>query len=363
METIFLFLVILSGLVLAHEGGHFIAAKLSGVRVDEFALGFPPRLFAVRRGQTDYSVNLLPLGGFVRIAGEDGRANSVSAGGSGRLFHELPFVSKLTILFAGVAVNWIAAVFLFGALQVAGAPIAITDEESVSNANVVVTSVATQSPAETAGLRLGDRIVSLKALDGTTFTPSIISGVQEFVRSNAGKEVVVTLQRNQEERSHTLVPRENPPEGQGALGVSLQRVVSVSYPWHEAIWRGAFVSFSLSIEMLRALGGIVHDMVSGNRIAADVAGPVGIAALTGDAASLGFFALVNFVAILSLNLAILNAVPFPALDGGRVAVAIVESAIHRSLPARGMAWFHALGFAILLLLLFVLTVHDVRNFL
>lgn len=363
METIFLFIIILSGLVLAHEGGHFLAAKRAGVRVEEFGLGFPPRVWGIRRGETLYSVNLLPLGGFVRVAGEDGIPHAANAPDTHRLFATQPFHVKVWILLAGVAINWFIAALFFGGMQVAGTSIAVDDSDALEGAVVAILGVAQNSPAANAGIALGDRIVAFQAPDGISLSPTKLSDVQAFIQTHAGKELQVTLLRNGEERSVSLVPRLEPPEGQGPLGVSLQRITNVSYPWYEALWRGFFVSVSLSIAMLQGLGDVVHDAFVEHSVPDDLSGPVGIAALTGDAASLGFAALIHFIAILSLNLALLNAFPFPALDGGRIAVAAVEAVIRRPLPARGMAWFHMAGFLLLIFLLLAVTVQDVQKLL
>lgn len=366
LETILLFIIILGVLVFVHEGGHFVAAKLSGVRVDEFGLGFPPRLFAHRRGETEYTINALPFGGFVRVFGEDGRipdASSLTGEHDTRSFALKSFSAKMQILFAGVAMNWILAAVLFGILQVIGAPVSVPDDEAAPHALVTIADVSRESPAALSGLVLGDTILALRSSDAALEHPQAIADVQSFIQTHRGKDIELLVQRNRETRTVHVTPRENPPKGEGALGVSLLRVASVAYPWYEALWRGFFVAVSLTFSLFAAFGDIAHDFFVDQRVTDGLAGPVGIAVLTGDALSLGVVALLNFIAILSLNLAILNALPFPALDGGRVALIVVEGFLRRPLPARGVAWMHALGFALLIAFVIAITVRDVRNLL
>ena len=359
MLTVLLFIVILGILVLAHEGGHFLAAKLNGVRVHEFGFGFPPRLWARRHGETEYSVNLLPLGGFVRIAGEDGRDEGTERG---RSFSEKRFLVKFTMLGAGVAVNWMIAAFLLGTLQIFGAPIAVSDAENIA-ANVTVSAVAPASPAASAGLLAGDTIIGLAAEDGSA-VPATIREVQKFLSIHAGKEVRLTLRRGEDEpRTLSAVPRTQPPEGEGPLGVALVRVAKVSHPWYEAPFRGVFVAASLSIAVVQGLGDMVGSLLADGRLAEGITGPVGIAVATGQVQTLGFGALLAFIAVLSLNLAVLNAIPFPALDGGRVAIAALEGLFRRPFPLRVVAWFHAAGFTALMAIVLLITYRDVRNLL
>jgi len=384
--NIILFIAILALLILAHEGGHFWAAKRAGVYVHEFGIGFPPRLFAWRKGETEYSVNLLPFGGFVRIAGEDGSTASTHSTGSTsslqassgqarspqggtdendippeRNFVNQPLVTKLGIVLAGVAANWLLAALLLGALQTAGAPIAVPDDEAVTSAQVTITNVADGSPAEEAGIIPGDTVRELSS-GAETLIPSRISDVQSFIEQHTGEAMGILVSRGEETRALTVVPRTDPPEGEGALGVALARVAHVRYPWYEAPWRGVFASLSLTVTLVEGFGETIGTFVREGRAVEGLAGPVGIAYLTGEVRSLGLLFLMNFVALLSLNLAVLNVIPFPALDGGRAAVALIEQVRGRAISSRILGRVHAAGFALLIFLLLAITVRDIQTY-
>jgi regulator of sigma E protease len=357
--TILLTIGILAVLVLAHEGGHFFAAKRAGVRVDEFGFGFPPRLLSRRRGETTYSLNLLPFGGFVRILGEDGDRQEDPE----RNFTRKPLWVQLNILLAGVAMNWIVAAGIFGAVTIIGAPIAVSDDEGFPDAAVTITAVAKGSPAERAGIKTGDAIVAIRSTEASLDPVHRISDVQELLRKEAGKELTLVLRRNGEERTVELTPRISPPEGEGPAGVALVRLASVSYPWYEAWWRGMFIAAMMTVTMAQGFADLLLKLLSGGNIGGELAGPIGIAAITGEVRTLGVLFVLNFIAMLSLNLVLLNALPFPALDGGRALTAVIERVSGKRISPRLLAWFHAAGFTLLMVLILLLTIHDLRTFL
>ena len=354
--TVVLFIGILGALVLAHEAGHFFAAKRAGVRVHEFGIGFPPKLYGKQFGETEYTINLLPFGGFVRIEGEDG---SGTAHPTRESFVAKPLRTKLLIVLAGVIINWLLAAALFGIVQAAGTAVAISDDAIGEDPRVTLTSIADDSPAAQAGLSVGDSITAITTSGGMVQVDKI-GQVQEVLTSHSGEEVTLVLRRGEDMRSVALTPRENPPSGEGAIGVSLVRVATVKYPWYEAPWRGVFLAGSLTISMLESFGDMFRTLIVEQRAVEGLAGPVGIAYLTGEVRSLGTMFLLNFVAILSLNLAILNAIPFPALDGGRAVVALIERIRGRALSAQLLGRVNATGFAVLLLLIVAITIRDIR---
>lgn len=350
IATALLFIAVLSVLVLVHEGGHFFAAKRAGVRVHEFGFGFPPRIWSRTRGETTYSINALPFGGFVRIEGEDGGTPS---GDPERSFAAKPARTKLLILLAGVFMNWVLAALLFGVVEAFPHPVA---------SGVSIASIRDGSPAAEAGFFEGDRIVRLDAAGDDAVRPRSVYDASSFIREHRGKEIVFTVKRGENALRIPAVPRRDPPAGEGWLGVQFtQESTIVSTPWYEAPLRGALVTGSLTATLIGAFGDLVAELVVEGRMPEDISGPVGIAALTGEVRALGIIALLSFVALLSLNLAILNTLPFPALDGGRVAVVFAEALLRRPLPQRTLAAVHAAGFAALILLLIVVTVKDVRT--
>lgn len=356
--TAIIFIGILSALILIHEGGHFFAAKRAGLLVHEFGIGFPPRLYAKKFGETEYSINLLPFGGFVRIEGEDGQKGE-SGQKKSRSFADQPLMTKLWILLAGVAMNWILAALLFGGLQIIGAPISVPDNETIAGARVTVTTVRDETPAAVAGLSIGDTITAL-AVDGKITAINHIFEVQQFMEAHGDRTVTMTLLRNTTERTVSITPRANPPKGEGPIGVALIRVATVQYPWYEAGVRGVFLAGSLTISLVEGFVETIRTLIVEGRAVDGLAGPIGIAYITGEIRSLGPLFLINFIAILSLNLAILNAIPFPALDGGRAVIAIMERLRGRTLSLEILGRVNAAGFIVLLILIVAITIRDIR---
>lgn len=359
MTTIILIIFILGILILAHEGGHFFAAKRSGVRVHEFGFGFPPKLFSRTVGETEYSVNMLPFGGFVRLEGEDGSAQG--GADTPNSFANKPLRTKLLIVLAGVAMNWLLAATLFGFLSIVGAPISVPDSEVVQDARVIVTSTADGSPADMVGMSIGEQIIGLTS-DTETVTPNRIEEVKTFLETHAGQEVQIMLATAEQTRTVRITPRVNPPDGEGAVGISLMRIAIVRHPWYEAPWRGVFLASSLTLALADGFRDAFTTFFIEHKAVEGLAGPIGIAYLTGEVRSLGFLFLVNFVAILSLNLALINILPFPALDGGRAVIAFLERIRGKAFPLAVLSRINAAGFAALLVLLVLVTISDFQNY-
>ncbi|TAK05349.1 RIP metalloprotease RseP [Patescibacteria group bacterium] len=352
--TAIIFLVVLSVLVFVHEFGHFITAKKLGVRVDEFGFGFPPRAFFVKRGGTVYSLNWIPLGGFVKIKGE------MAEEATGRdSFATQSAPRRLVILAAGVVMNMLLAWFLFSVGTMIGLTEtvdAVHPSATVRNRAVTVTDVLPDSPAAATGIGYGDNII---AVNGASITE--VAALQEMLRGASG-EVVLTLKRGQASREVRVTPVLLEQTGKPGIGVGLLETGKVSYPFWYAPVRGAQVTVMNTLAVFQAFGGLIVGLVSGKGVSADVAGPVGIAVATGEVARLGFIYLLQFTALLSINLAVINILPLPALDGGRVLFLIIEKIRRKPVDRRIEGIVHQIGFAMLLLLALLVTIQDVRRF-
>ena len=354
MITFLLFLVVLSVLVFVHEFGHFISAKKLGVRVDEFGFGFPPRAFSVKRGGTVYSLNWIPLGGFVKIKGE------MAEEATGRdSFATQSAPRRLLILAAGVTMNMLFAWFLFSVGAMIGlveTVDAVHPSATVRNRAVTVTDVLPDSPASKAGIAYGDSIASVNGAPVVAVT-----ALQETLR-NASGEVALTLTRGSTSREVRVTPVLLEKVGKLGIGVGLLETGVVSYPFWYAPVRGAQITAMNTLAVFEAFGGLVAGLVTGKGVSADVAGPVGIAVATGEVARLGFIYLLQFTALLSINLAVINILPLPALDGGRVLFLIIEKIRRKPVDRKIEGIVHQIGFGLLLLLALFVTVQDVRRF-
>lgn len=354
MLTVLAFIIILGVLVFVHELGHFLVAKRTGMRVEEFGFGFPPRLFSVKKGETVYSMNLIPLGGFVKIFGEDGEEKNNT-----RSFAAKPLGQRTVVLLAGVGMNVGLTMMLLSLGYTIGLPTAVADDLVVSNAKVQIIEVAAGSPAEAVGLRLGDIILGATSASGQLTEASQVTAVQNYIDANKGQEVVLLLKRGQAEHQVKITPRASPPSGEGAMGVALVRVAKMTFPWYRAIWEGVKETLSLIWLIISSLAYLIWQFFSTGRGAGQVVGPVGIFSITGQAAQMGFIYLLQLTALLSVNLAIVNALPFPALDGGRVLFLVIEKIKGSPVSETVEKAVHTAGFAFLILLMVVITFKDI----
>ncbi len=356
MITAIAFILILGLLVFVHELGHFLVAKKMGVRVEEFGFGFPPRLWGIKKGETTYSLNLIPLGGFVKIFGEDGEEKQ-----NHHSFAAKKVWQRAGILLAGVTMNVLLAAFLMSLGYMIGLPWAIDDQQDASGALVQITQIDADSPAAQAGLRAGDIILGASSLSGQLAKVERVAEVQDFIAKNKGQEILLLLRRGQSEWQVKLIPRAEPPAGQGAMGVVLARVAKVSLPWYRAIFEGIKASLVLIWLIISSLAYLLWQYLSYGQTVGGVVGPVGIYSITGQAAQMGFVYLLQLAAFLSINLAIVNALPFPALDGGRVLFLIIEKIKGSPVSQAVEKAVHTAGFAFLILLMIVVTFKDIAR--
>ncbi|MBX4186660.1 MAG: RIP metalloprotease RseP [Candidatus Doudnabacteria bacterium] len=355
--TIVVFVIILGLLVFVHELGHFMVAKKSGMKVDEFGFGFPPRIFGIKKGETTYSINLIPLGGFVRIEGENGDSTDPQS------FGQKPAWQRFLVLIAGVSMNVVLAWVAISIALMIGWPTLIQEGEKypanvqVKNVSVGILDIADDSPAKLAGLKPEDYIIQIagEPIDS-------IEEAQTVTKAHAGQETTYTIKRGNDTFEKKITPRANPPEGQGALGIALGSIGQVMYPWYEAPVKGLQVTVNLLVLTVSAFYSIIAGLLHGANVGQALAGPVGIAVLTRDATAMGFVYLLRFTALISVNLAIINVLPFPALDGGRLLFLVIEKLRRRKMDMRVEQWANTIGFVILISLMLIVTVKDVSKY-
>jgi len=353
--TVLIFFAVLSVLVLAHEWGHFITARKAGARVEEFGFGFPPKLFSFKKNSITYSLNLIPFGGFVKIFGEDGEHAEESGS-----FASLKLSKRAKIIVAGVAMNLILAVAILGMGNLIGRPEVITDENFnlARDIKVLVLEVQPNSPAQSAGIKNSDEIISARLNNQISFFKTVES-FQEFVLAHQGKKIILNLKRANKSLDVSIEPRINPPQGEGAIGISLARVGLVKNPWYLAFVNAFKETFILMWVFIASFVVLLKTLISQGHLNGEIVGPVGIATLAGQAYQMGWSYLIQLTALLSINLAILNILPFPALDGGRLIFLAVEKIKGSPMSQRFEQSVNMVGFGMLLLLMLVLTWKDV----
>ena len=349
--TALLFLGVLSILVLVHEWGHFITARLFGVHVEEFGFGFPPRIWGIKRGPTLYSINAVPLGGFVKLKGEDGSALGNADPDS---FASKRWWQKLVILAAGVLMNVVLTIVLFTVGFSIGMPQILESKQdglSARDVKIQITYIQKGSPAEEAGVVIGDVVRSLDAI-----VPGTIEEIQAYTRAHVDQPIHITLQRGSNSIQKEITPRILKETGKGGIGIAIARIGLVSYPLHTAFIMSLETTWGITTTILSTLGSAFRHLAFDNFV-----GPVGIASYTGTVAQLGITYLINLVGQLSMSLAIFNFLPIPALDGGRAFFILIERIRKKSMnPALENA-IHVAGFMVLIGLLILITIRDVTR--
>jgi regulator of sigma E protease len=357
MGTLLLFIIVLSLLVFVHELGHFVMAKRMGMKVEEFGFGFPPRFWGLKRGDTVYSINWIPLGGFVKIKGESGEQAHDSDS-----FASKSAWKRFVVLIAGVVMNLVLAAVLFSIGYMIGLP-SIIDETLPSSARIesqeiTVMQVVEGSPAAVAGVVSGDVITSI---DGDVFSTDVQA--REYVGQHAAQGVDVMVQKSDGiSMTYTLTSEYLESVDTTGVGIAFVSTGLVSYPFFSAVAQGIYTTYQFTIEILKAFGGLIADLVIRQEVAVDLSGPVGIAVMTGQVAAMGFIYLLQFTAVLSINLAIINVLPFPALDGGRILFLAIEKIRGRAVNQKIEVAAHNLGFMLLMVLVVLVTYKDFVTF-
>lgn len=352
MLTVIVFFLVLSILILIHEAGHFFVAKRSGMLVEEFGFGLPPRIFGIKRGETTYSINLLPFGGFVKIFGESPEDFKKNPGEKNlrRSFNHKPWYLRAAVIVAGPIMNFLLAVLVISYM--------FTKGTYLPSGEVKILKVEKNSPASAARLQKNDILVSFAGKNLSKNTDLV-----DLSQKYAGQRVKILLKRGESQKLTFIIARKNPPQGQGALGIHISDTILKKYPWYQAPFIGLRESVKISLTFYTEMGKLLGKVITFQKPQIEVTGPIGIAKLTGEAVSYGTGAVIQLLGLLSLNLALINIVPFPALDGGQLAFVLYEAITRRKLNEELKAKINALGFAFLLMLLGLITFKDVTGLL
>lgn len=361
--TFIIFLIVLGVLVFVHELGHFLLAKRAGVRVDEFGFGYPPRALSLgRRWGTLFTLNWIPFGGFVKIFGEnyEEEESPSEAASLGKNFTQVSKKWQAAILVAGVAFNFLFAWLLFSLGFMIGLPTSAENDfgAEVKNAELTIVGLAAGSPAEEASLKTGDKIKSIRDERGDEIDALNPESVSNFINQSSGL-VSVQVDRGGESLNFELEPDETIVEGRRVIGINMDMVGLLSLPVHKALYQGGKATIQLSYMTVLGIGGLIADAVRGQADISEVAGPVGIVGLVGDATRLGFAYLLTFTALISINLAVINLVPFPALDGGRILFVAIEGITRRKINAKAAGILNTVGFFLLIAVMLVVTYRDI----
>src|SRR3989338_4940264 len=361
MITVLLVIGILVLLILGHELGHFIAAKIFKVRVEEFGVGYPPRAFIFGKfGGTEYTLNWLPFGGFVRLFGDDGDVRHGPGG-----FTDARRSVQAVILVAGVFANAVLAWGLFAGALAIGVPRVVDSTQEGEKAQLIVADVVPGSPADAAGMMVGDEIVGLTYESNSLeeFTPE---SVLDFVRTRGGKEILLSYMRAGTTTevilrpAHAVIAEE---AGRPAVGVALVLVSSSPLGWREAIRESSLRTLDAFKAVGNGLWAMLKKALVGEGSLSDVVGPVGLVGVVSEAATHGFGNVLALAAFISVNLAVINLIPIPALDGGRLLLLGVETVMRRNVPRLVVQLLNLAGFVLIALLMFAVTYNDIARLL
>ncbi len=363
--SILIFVIILLVVVVAHEFGHFIVAKKSGIRVDEFSFGFPPKIIGKKVGETNYNINAVPFGGYVKIYGEDGDEETLKQDAS-RSFISKPRWNQALVLVAGVTMNFVLAWFLLSVGFMSGLP---SSTSSFSNTNrikdqaLTITSVLEGSPADIAGLKTGDKINYLETdADSTLLLSSYFdqTAVQNFIKKHPNEEVRVNITRAKDTLTLSTKPVLD-EEKTSKLGISMDMIGKLKLPIHQALYEGFKLSGNLFIGTATGFFDLIKSSIKGDGDLSSISGPVGIVSVVGDAADFGFIYLLSFTALISINLAVINLIPFPALDGGKLLFLLIEKIKGSRIKSSVAGLINSIGFGILILLMLFITYNDITK--
>lgn len=354
----------LISLIILHELGHFLIARKFGVKVEEFGIFLPPRLWGKKIGETIYSINLIPFGAFVRVLGEDGENKEEKS--NPKSFSAKPVGQRALIVLGGVLVFWIIAFILLSIVMFLGVEVPVSDdtEENLLNPQIKIIGLAKNSPAEKAGLIIGDTLLSFSlSQDAEKQKITKIGQFKELVEENKGKEIILEIKRGKNVFKTNLIPRENPPENEGPIGVIFGKVAEKKYPWYLAPLKGLEATIRTTISIIQALFFLLINLVAGKGLpyGAEIMGPIGLGDQLVKFTQLGTNTYLHFIAVLSIYLAIFNILPIPALDGGKIIFLAIEKIKGKAVSPKVEQTITSIFFGALLLLIFIVTIKDINR--
>lgn len=364
--SILIFILILAVLIIVHEYGHFIVAKMWGIRVDEFGIGYPPRAKVLfKRKGTLFTLNWIPFGGFVKIFGEDPDQESLEGEHKSVALTSKSKFAQGTVMFAGPLFNFIFAWMVILVSLFIGLPSAVDSGDSKNNAyivdqRVVITEVLEDSPAHQAELFVGDSV------DSVFYRDTFYGSIPELIESgaiNQNENIILNINRKGQTLEKEIFIGEFQINDRPAIGVGLQEVGIYRPPFLKAIVDSFVVTGNMIYQITVGLGQLIVDAFRGTADVSNLTGPVGIVALVGDASMLGFVYLLTFVALISINLGVINLIPFPALDGGRILFLIIEKIKGSPISPKVANTLNSIGFLLLIALMIFITFRDILGLL
>jgi regulator of sigma E protease len=358
-----IFIIILAVLIFVHELGHFLVAKASKIRVDEFGIGFPPRIIGwkPKNSETTYTLNWIPFGGFVKIFGETPDEESLSGRESENSLTNKSKLTQVAVLAAGVSFNALFAWLLISIALMLGVPSGVDygDKYLVDEPVLTVLAVSPGSPADSAGIDINDGILFAESNDVSLQGSMLTSeNFQNLVNTSEGS-VTLLINRDGDSISVAVAPADGITENSRAIGVVIDTIGIIKEPVHVAVVDGFKRSVFMTKNVAFGLWGFLTDALRGDAKLDQISGPVGIVGLVGDASKLGFANVLTFAAFISLSLAVINLVPFPALDGGRILFIIIETLKGSSIKPKVANVLNIVGFTFLILLMLVITFNDI----
>jgi len=355
LNFLFVFITFI-GLMILHEFGHFILAKKFGVRVEEFGIGYPPKLIGKKIGETVYSLNLLPFGAFVKLQGEVGEADDKKS------FSQQTVGKRILVALGGVFSFWIVAAVLLSIVFGLGAPVAVDDEEDggLSQIKVQIAQIAAGSPAEKADLQIGDTILKMKDGQEEISVKKVID-IQSFTDQHLGAEITLEIERGKNIFDVSLTPRKSPPDDEGPIGIALLRMALKKEPWYLAPLKGIEATGNLTLGILEGYVFAINNVFKGKPSGVQLMGPVGVLHMMNEVSYLGISYFLNFLATISVYMALFNLLPVPSVDGGKFLFLLIEKIRKKPINEKLEEGITLAFFSLLILLAIWVTIKDIAR--